>query len=70
MVDLQSLCQREGRGGVECVVEGADAVGVEVVHDQHDGVGLGVVMSGQVVHLTGPVDLGSVGLCVDAAPAA
>jgi hypothetical protein len=70
VVDLQPLCQRERRGGCEGVVEGADAVGVEVVHDQHDGLGVGVVVSEQVLHLTGPVDLGSVGLSVDAAPAA
>ena len=45
-------------------------VGVEVVHDQHDGVGVGVVVGEQVLHLTGPVDPGPVGLGVDAAPAA
>ena len=70
VVDLQSLRQRERRGGVECGVERADAVGVEVVHDQYDGVGVGVVVGEQVLHLTGPVDFGSVGLGVDAAPAA
>ena len=49
----------------------ANAVaGVEVVHDQHDGVGVGVVVCEQVVHLMRPVDLGSVWLGVDAAPAA
>ena len=57
-------------GGFERLVERADAVGVEVVHDQHDGLGVGVVVGEQVVDLTGPVDLGSVGLGVDAAPAA
>jgi hypothetical protein len=66
---ISSRCD-ERRGGFECVVEGADAVGVEVVHDQHDGLGVGVVVSEQVVHLTRPVDLGSVWLSVDAAPAA
>jgi hypothetical protein len=50
-------------------VERADAVGVEVVHHQYDGLGVGVVVGEQVVHLTSPVDLGSVRLGVDAAPA-
>jgi hypothetical protein len=45
-------------------------VGVEVVHHQYDGLGVGVVVGEKVVHLTGLVDLGSVGLGVDAAPAA
>jgi hypothetical protein len=45
-------------------------VGVEVVHDQHDGLGVGVVAGEQVVELASPVDLGSVGVGVDAAPAA
>jgi hypothetical protein len=45
-------------------------VGVEVVHDQYDGLGVGVVVGEQVLHLTGPVDFGSVGLGVDVAPTA
>ena len=70
VVDLQSLCQCERCGGFECLVERADAVGVEVVHDQHDGLGVGVVVGEQVVYLMSPVDFGSVGLGVDAAPPA
>ncbi len=53
VVDLQSLCQCERRGEFECLVEGADAVGVEVVHDEHNGLGVGVVVGEQVLHLTG-----------------
>ena len=57
-------------GGFERLVERADAVGVEVVHDQHDGLGVGVVVGEQALDLAGPVDPGPVGLGVDAAPAA
>ena len=45
-------------------------MGVEVVHDEHDGLGVGVVMGEQVLDLASPVGLGSVGLGVDAAPPA
>ena len=51
-------------------VEGAESVGVEVVHHQHDGLGVGVLVGEQVIDLMGPVDLGSVRLGVDAAPPA
>ena len=70
MVDLQSLGQGERCGGFEGLVERADAVGVEVVHDQHDGLGVGVVVGEQAMYLMSPVDLGSVWLGVDAAPPA
>lgn len=36
-MDLQPLGQGEGLAGIEGLVERGDAVGVEVVHDQHHG---------------------------------
>jgi hypothetical protein len=44
-------------------------VGVEVVHDQHDLLGVGVVGAEQPLDLTGPVDPGAAGLGVHPAPA-
>ena len=70
VVDLQALGQGERLGGFERLVERADAVGVEVVHDQHHGLGVGVVDGEQPLDLVGPVDLGASGLGVDVAPAA
>ena len=55
---------------LERLVQRPDAVGVEVVHDQHHGLGVGVVEGEQPLDLVGPVDLGPVGLGVDVAPAA
>jgi hypothetical protein len=46
----------------------ATAVGVEVVHDQHHGVSVGVVDGQEFFHLPGPVDLGALGQGVHAAP--
>ena len=40
-------------------VEGSEGVGVEVVHDQHDLLGVGVVHGEQVVDLGGPVGPGA-----------
>ena len=69
-MDLQALGQGECLAGCEGLVEGSDGVGVEVIHDQHDGLGVGVVVGEQVVDLASPVDFGSVRLGVDAAPTA
>ena len=43
VVDLQALGEGVGLGRFECLVERADGVGVEVVHHQHDLLGVGVV---------------------------
>ena len=43
MVDLEALGECVGFGGWECLVERCDAVGVEVVHHQHDDLRVGVV---------------------------
>jgi hypothetical protein len=68
VVDLQALGQRERGGGVEGFVEGGDGVGVEVVHDQDDLLGLGVVDGQESFDLPGPINLGPVGLGVDPPP--
>jgi hypothetical protein len=43
VVDLQPVCQGVCPLGRECLVEGGDRVGVEVVHDEDDFVRGGVV---------------------------
>ena len=68
---ISSRCaSTKALAGWNALVEGADGVGVEVVHHQHDGLGVGVLVGEQVIDLMGPVNLGSVRLGVDAAPAA
>lgn len=42
VVDLESLGQDEGLAACEGIVERGDAVDVEVVYDQHRGLGVGV----------------------------
>jgi hypothetical protein len=42
----------------------------EVVHDQHHGLGVGIVHGQELFDLPGPVDLGSLGQGVDTAPPA
>ena len=64
VVDLQALGQGEG------LVERGDAVGVEVVHDQHHGLGVGIVHGQEFFDLLGPVDFGALGQGVHTAPAA
>ena len=54
----------------ERLVERGDRVGVEVVHDQHDLVRVGVLDAQQMVDAVGPVDSGAGGLGVGAAPTA
>ena len=68
VVDLESLGECVGFGGWECLVERGDAVGVEVVHHQHDDLRVGVVDGEQFLHLSGPVDAGPLGQGVDPAP--
>ena len=61
VMDLQALGQRVGLGRFEGLLQRGDAVGVEVVHDQHHGLGLGVVDGQQLLDLAGPVDPGPLG---------
>src|SRR6478609_3477538 len=45
-------------------------MGVQVVHDQDDGVGVGIVLDQQSFNLAGPVDLGAAWSGVDVTPTA
>ena len=67
---ISSRWARARLGRLERLVQGADAVGVEVVHHQHHLLGVGVVDGEQPLDLVGPVDPGPLRLGVDAAPAA
>jgi len=69
VVDLQPLGETERLLGREGFVEGPDAVGVEVVHHQHDLLRVGVVLGEEPLDLAGPVEFGPLGLGVDAPPA-
>ncbi len=55
VVYFQSLGERSGFDGVECLVERSEGVGVEVVHHQHDLGRVWVVHGQQVVDLVRPV---------------
>ena len=68
VVDLQALGESECLVRCEGLVERGDAVGVEIVHDQHHGLGVGIVRGQQLFDLPGPVDLGSLGQGVHTAP--
>ena len=59
VVDLQSLGQGERLGRVERLLPRADGVGVEVVHDQDDLLGVGVVAVQESFDLVGPVGAGA-----------
>lgn len=61
VVDLQALCQRPGFGCGEGLVEGPDGVGIEIVHHQHDFLGIGIVNAEQVINFLSPVDSGCAG---------
>ncbi len=43
VVDLEALGQRERLLGFERLIQRSEGVGVQVVHDQHDLLGVGVV---------------------------
>jgi hypothetical protein len=69
VVYLQPLGECSGFGGFERFVQRAEGVGVEVVHDQHDPCGVGVVDGQEVVDFVRPVDHGASWSGDDAAPA-
>ena len=68
VVDLQPLGERVSLGGLEGFIQPGDLVGVQVVHDQNDDLGVGVVDGEQFLDLAGPVDPGPPGQCVDPPP--
>ena len=45
-------------------------MGVEVVHHQHHGLGVGVIHAQQLLDLAGPVDPGPLGQCLNPTPSA
>ena len=58
-----------GFGRFERLVERSGGVGVQVVHHEHDPVGVGIVDGEQALNLVGPVDPGTPGPGDDAAGA-
>src|SRR4249920_580387 len=68
VVDLQPAGQGVGLLRWECLVEGGDRVGVEIVHDQDDLVRVWVLDTQEMFDALGPVDSGAGGLGVGAAP--
>ena len=59
VVDLQLVGQALGLDGRERLVEGGRGVGVELVHDEDDTGGLGVVNIDQILDTVRPVDAGA-----------
>lgn len=58
VVDLQAFGQRSRPGRLERFVQGSEGVGVQVVHNQHDPRGVGVVDLEEARDLGGPVNPG------------
>ena len=56
VVDLQPLGEGAGFDGLECFVERAEGVRVQIVHHEHDAFGVRVVDSEERVDLGRPVD--------------
>ena len=59
VVDLQALQQAPGLGRIECFVESSRGVSVEIVHYQHDLLGVGVMDIDQLLYALSPVELRS-----------
>ena len=61
VMDLESLREGPGFGRRERLVEGAEGVRVEVVHDQHDFRRIGVVDAEEAIDFVCPVHAGAAG---------
>ena len=59
VVDLESLREPSGLDRVEGLVQGTERVSIEVVHDQHDLLGLGIVGGRRAGRLRVPNRYGS-----------
>ena len=69
VAEFEAFGEGAGLGGLERFVQGAEGVGVQVVHDEHDAFGVRVVDAEQLVDLVRPVDPGPPLAGVDPAPA-
>src|SRR3954471_23430663 len=69
VVDLQPGGEAARLDRLERLVQGAERVGVEVVHDQDHRLGVGIVDGEQVIDLGGPVEPGAPGPGIHASAA-